>query len=188
MPSSSSFLMSSRSQSTLTPPSIFLRCPYARPFRILIVGAEQDHEFARATQLKQHGNRVTVVNPIVTTASQYYSAHGGDFRPIRLEHLPTGLHFDLIEENYPYPLGRTIQAVDFARQRLARLSSCGVWKVTTENREFADALMDIAEMHSFRAILSHLSLQQAPPASARYIHPQTKERYKLLVKYPTDTV
>lgn len=150
--------------------------------RILMIGAEQHGEFAKATRLAQRGDRVTVVNPIVTTAAQEYSAHGGDFRPIRLETLPRQMQFDQILENYPYPLGRTTQAVEFARQRFARLRPAGCWRIITENREFADALQDIAKTQGLSTQLSRLSLKHAPPASPRYIHPLIRERYRLRIK------
>lgn len=152
--------------------------------RMLIVGAEQQPEFVYAARKSRQGYRVTVVNPIVTAAAQRYSARGGDFRPIRLETLAAHPSYHLIRENYPYPLGRTPQSISFARQRLARLLPGGRWVVITENREFAEALQDIAMTHGFTVTLSRLPLHRAPPASRQYIHPLIKERYQLIVRKP----
>lgn len=159
-----------------------LKGPWRFPQRILMIGSEQKHEFDAAAQQIQRGHRVTVVNPIVTIAAQGYSARGGDFRPIRLETLPLHRRYHLICENYPYPLGRTLQAIDFARQRLTRLLPGGRWVVVTEHREFADTLYDIAKTLGFSAGLTRLLLHRAPPASPRYIHPQIKDRYRLEVR------
>jgi hypothetical protein len=155
--------------------------------RILIIGAEQRGEFAEAMRQMQQGHQVTVVNPIVTQAAQRYSALGGDFRPIPLEMLPSQYRYHLIWENYPYPLERTPQTLDFARQRFNRLKPGGRWVVITEHREFADTLKDIARTHGLAATLSRISLQQAPPAAPRYVHPQVKERYRLVVQSCTSS-
>jgi hypothetical protein len=111
------------------------------PQRVLVVGAESESEFAYASDLAMRGQQVTVVNPRTTEQAEAYIAQGGNFLKTKIELLPKDATFNLIREDYPYPLGQMFQpTTEFAEARLSRLAPGGRWVVVTESSEFAETL------------------------------------------------
>lgn len=111
------------------------------PQRVLVVGAETETEFAYATDLAKQGQQVTVVNPTATPHAQAFSQQGGNFVQSTVEKLPPGETFNLIREDFPFPLGRAFSpTAQFVDARLARLAPGGRWVVVTESSEFVTTL------------------------------------------------
>src|ERR1700756_4696377 len=75
--------------------------------KVLLVGAERPDEFADAMRLVRRGHEVVVVNPRASLAARGFAKDGGTFVRTTIECLPLALgSFDLICENYPYPVAR----------------------------------------------------------------------------------
>jgi len=137
------------------------------PTNILVVGAEQPAEFTYATETAQRGANVTVVNPTATPASQAYAAAGGNFVQGKIEALPPGQTFNIIREDFPFPLGRAFTpTVEFAGQRMSRLAPGGHWMVVTESTEFAHTLRGVATRPGFSVAMTEVPLyHEATPQS-----------------------
>jgi hypothetical protein len=150
---------------------------------VLLVGAERADEFADAIRLSRHGYGITVVNPRETTAARKFQRQGGRFIAARIEDLAgSGVYFDTICENYPYPLRRySGPAKRFALARLKRLAPQGRWIVVTESSRFATALKALADFDSdiarnFTLRSSVVSPRQAPPST----YPPVNTRFRLI--------
>jgi hypothetical protein len=150
---------------------------------VLLVGAEQGHEFADAIRMMCSGHRVVVANPRETLAARAYRLAGGRFIKTRIEQLPPSCNrFNLICENYPYPSGRHyVPPRPFALARLSRLAPGGRWILFTEAVRFATLLKAVADYDQtmpgrFRVELSSVSPDEAPPS--RY--PRMSGRFRLV--------
>jgi hypothetical protein len=150
---------------------------------ILFVGAEREDEFAHAMRLVCQGHDVIAINPRKTAAAKAFRGAGGRFIRARIEDLPPqACRFDLIRENYPHPSGRHyVPPRAFALARLSRLKSGGRWILVTESPRYASLLKAVGDYDEdvrarFRATLSPLSIDEAPPSS----YPRADTRYRLI--------
>lgn len=111
------------------------------PQRVLVVGAEQAEEFDWAAGLQAGGQDVTVVNPATSRAAQQFRSGGGNLVTGGIESLPRDAGYNVIREDFPFPLGRVFQPTRaFAQERISRLLPGGRWVVATESEEFATTL------------------------------------------------
>ena len=150
---------------------------------VLFVGSERSDEFADALRLDGEGHDVTVINPRLTLAARAFQSRNGRFVPVRVERLPDGAgSFDMICENYPYPLRRYAGlAKKFALARLRCLAPGGRWILHTESQRFATALKALADFDTevapgFMVRVSALSPQQAPPS----FYPAINTRFRVI--------
>ncbi len=111
------------------------------PQRELVVGAEQAEEFDWAAGLQAGGQDVTVANPATSRAAQQFRSGGGNLVTGGIESLPRDAGYNVIREDFPFPLGRVFQPTRaFAQERINRLLPGGRWVVATESEEFATTL------------------------------------------------
>jgi hypothetical protein len=150
---------------------------------VLFVGSERSDEFADALRLDNEGHGVMVVNPRLTLAARVFQSRNGRFVPIRVERLPAKAgSFDLICENYPYPLRHYAgPAKRFAFARLRRLAPGGRWILHTESLRFATALKALADFDAdvargFVVRVSSLSPEKAPPS----FYPAMNTRFRVI--------
>jgi len=108
---------------------------------------------------------------------------GGTFLRARIEQLPPACcRFDVICENYPYPLRRySGQTKPYAMARLKRLAPGGRWIVITESPRFATALKALADFDAdvarhFTLRFSVVSPRDAPPST----YPPVNTRFRLI--------
>jgi len=143
---------------------------------VLVVGAESASEFAYARRVAQQGGNVTVVNPVVTAEARAYQQSGGNFVQGRVQELPASARFNLIQEDYPFPLGRAFTpSFQFIEARLGRLKAGGIWVVITESSEFVQALQAAGTFAGAR-----VSVNQIPPAheaTPQSTYPREQNRY-----------
>lgn len=150
---------------------------------VLVVGAETADEFAYATAAASRGNVVTVVNPRATPQAEAYQRAGGNFVQGRVEDLPSSPRYQIIREDFPYPLGRAFQpTAEFASARLARLGPGGRWVVVTESPEFATTLRAAAESQGATVTTRGFpALHETAPGSA---YPRETSRFALIIEKP----
>jgi len=155
-----------------------------RPLQnVLFVGAERGDEFAHGMRLIRQGHSVVAINPRQSNSARLFRLAGGRFIRARIEDLrPASCRFDLICENYPYPSGRHyVPPRPFALARLSRLKPGGRWILVTESPRYASLLKRVGDYDDdlrarFRATLSPLSIDEAPPS----LYPQAKTRFRLV--------
>jgi len=167
-----------------TPGSVSVGTTTPSQFRVLVVGAETEAEFAYAAEVTRSGQDVQVVNPIVKPAAESYARAGGNFVHGRVEDLPREPSFNLIREDFPYPLGNaTPPTLKFARERLLRLRPGGRWVVVTEKvDEWAPVLEFAAEEMKAKVFSRHFpEHHEAAPQSA---HPREHGRIVLVIEKP----
>ena len=113
--------------------------------RVLMVGAERADEFDWAAGLQASGQEVTVVNPATSPAGRQFRRGGGHLITGNIERLPPAPAYNVIREDFPFPLGRMFQPTRaFAEERIRRLLPGGRWVVATESDEFATTLQAAA--------------------------------------------
>jgi hypothetical protein len=141
--------------------------PPRQPQRVLIVGAEQAAEFNYAREVRGHGDQVVVVNPRSTPLAEQYRAEGGNYVQGRIEDLHRGQTFHYIREDFPYPLGRSLQPnAAFAEARISRLEARGRWVVVTEQAEFASTLQAVGSMQGVSVTRTEVPIHhEATPQS-----------------------
>jgi len=153
------------------------------PVNVLVVGAETASEFDYAVGVAERGGNVTVVNPVATTEARAYQQSGGAFVQGRVEDLPPTAQFDLIREDYPFPLGRAFPvSAQFVQARLARLKPGGSWVVTTEgvgdSPEFVRTLQAAGIQAGARVTTYKIpAAHEATPSSS---WPREPDRYALV--------
>lgn len=114
-------------------------------YRVLMVGAERADEFDWAAGLQASGQEVTVVNPATSPAGRQFRRGGGHLITGNIERLPPAPAYNVIREDFPFPLGRMFQPTRaFAEERIRRLLPGGRWVVATESDEFATTLQAAA--------------------------------------------
>lgn len=151
------------------------------PQRVLVVGAEQPSEFDWAAGLQASGQDVTVVNPHTSPAARQFRQGGGNLITGTVESLPPQSAFNVIREDFPFPLGRVFQPTrDFAMARISRLAPGGRWVVVTESAEFASTLEGVVAGLDVDVIRT-----TAPPAheatpTSPWLPEETQERYMLV--------
>jgi RHS repeat-associated protein len=151
--------------------------PPPRPqLDVLVVGAETAGEFAYARRVAQQGGNVTVVNPTATAEARAYQRAGGNFVQGRVEELPPSARFNLIREDYPFPLGRAFTpSQQFVEARLGRLTPGGTWVVVTESSEFVQALEAAGTYSGARVTVNQIP--QAHEATPQSTYPRETTRY-----------
>jgi RHS repeat-associated protein len=151
--------------------------PPPRPqLDVLVVGAETSDEFAYARDVSARGGNVTVVNPIATAEARAYQRAGGNFVQGRVEQLPASARFNLIREDYPFPLGRLFTpSLQFVEARVGRLKPGGTWMVVTESSKFVQAL-EAAGRYLGASVTVH-QIPQAHEATPQSTYPRETTRY-----------
>ena len=149
-----------------------------RAVDVLVVGAETSAEFEFARKVAGAGGNVVVANPMATEAARAYQQSGGTFFQGRIEDLPTGARFNLISEDYPFPLGPVLSpSQQFIEARLARLKTGGTWVLITESSDFAQALEIAGSLANARVTVYQTPLaHEATPQSA---YPREHSRFVL---------
>jgi hypothetical protein len=167
---------------SVSPPAPPARTPPPAPppqrpqLDVLVVGAETYAEFAYAQRVTQQGGKATVVNPTATTAAKAYQQSGGNFVQGRVEDLPAGARFNLIREDYPFPLGRAFTpSQQFVEARLGRLKPGGSWVVVTESSEFVQTLEAVGAYAKARVTVNQIP--QAHEATPQSTYPREANRY-----------
>jgi hypothetical protein len=147
--------------------------------RVLLVGAENELEFANAQELQARGNDVTVVNPARSEAAQAFQANGGTFVQGNVQDLPG--QYDFVHENFPQPiLPNTPVGIAEAQARINVLAPGGRLTVITENP-------DLANTYRIAAQLEGVSFSQSsfpgPLPTSSWVG-ESATRYLLLLTRP----
>jgi len=148
---------------------------------VLVVGAETAEEFAYAARAASRGSSVTVVNPQATAAARTYQQAGGNFVQGRIESLPRSPTFNIIREDFPFPLGRVYSpTAEFVSERLARLAPGGRWVIVTESEEFAATIRAAAESQG--ATVTTRGFAAAHEAAPSSVYPRETSRSAVIVE------
>jgi hypothetical protein len=151
------------------------------PQRVLVVGAEQPVEFGWAAGLQATGQDVTVVNPRTTEAARQFRQGGGNLVTGTVESLPANAAFNVIREDFPFPLGRVFQPTrEFAMARISRLLPGGRWVVVTESREFATTLEAAVAGLDVDTIRTAPPLAHEATPSSPWLPEESRERFMLV--------
>jgi hypothetical protein len=145
---------------------------------VLLVGAENELEFANALELQARGAQVTVVNPIETEAAREFQSRGGTFIKGKVEDVPGAFQF--VHENYPQPYVFGMESVQNAQARLTRVAPGGRLTIITENVELAERFESAAKLEGMT--FSKTEMTTSLPAS-QYVPPEEK-RYLLHMTRP----
>lgn len=143
---------------------------------VLVVGAETAGEFDYARSVARQGGTATVVNPRASEEARTFQQSGGNFVQARVEELPKGARYNLIREDYPFPLGRLFTpSQQFVEARLERLKPGGTWVVVTESSEFVHALEAAGAYSGARVSVNQIP--QAHEATPQSRYPREASRY-----------
>ena len=163
---------SGASQPATTAPSSGVSSAQPRQ-SILVVGAETADEFSYARTVARPGTDVVVANPLVTEEAKAFQRAGGNFFPGTIEALPETARFDLIREDYPFPIPEFWAAKDFVTARLSRLNSNGFWIIVTESPKFVKTLERVGKELKASVEVRALAPEAAPVSS----YPKESGRY-----------
>jgi hypothetical protein len=146
---------------------------------VLVVGAERPEEFSYASEVAGRGHQVTVVNPLANAEARAYTARGGNFVEGAIEDLPAGRGFDMIREDFPFPLGRAFQPTRaFVEARLSRLSPGGRWVLVTEDADFVTTLEAASSRPGIQSTVREFpAFHEAAPSSA---YPRVSRRFLVI--------
>ena len=86
------------------------------------------------------------------------------------------LRFDIVEENFPQPLGKTTAGLAEATARFERLSPGGRLKLRTENPDVLERYGDVAKMRGMAYTLEEV------PASRVELPPTDKEMLRRSIR------
>ena len=146
---------------------------------VLVVGAETAGEFKYALGVTKKGGNVIVANPKVTDLARKYKKSGGTFFAGNIEKLPSSAKFNLIREDFPYPVKVFPLTKEFVKARLIRLKPGGTWVVITESPKFVKTLEAVGTVIKRRVIVKEIPrYHKATPHS---LHPKRNTRFAVTI-------